>query len=175
MSVRTISLSAVFITFGIIIPYVSSHAIGLPGTVLLPMHFSVFIAAMLLGPKYGGLIGFITPILSCFITGMPSSTFVFIMTVELTTYGLVAGFLCKTKKINVYASLFISMVIGRCAYAISLMTLFNILGFDDFSKTPSVFTAISTGIPGIILQLIIVPLVVLQLKGVIQNVINSKE
>ncbi len=172
-SVKEISLSAMFIAMGIIIPLAAGHAIGLPGTVLLPMHFSVFIAAMLLGPKYGALIGFITPILSCLLTGMPNTTFVFIMTAELTTYGLVAGFLCKTKKLNVYPSLLISMIIGRVAYAISLFGLYNIFGFEKFGKIASVFTAISTGIPGIILQIIIVPLVVLQLRKVIENVINS--
>ncbi len=175
MTVKQICIAAVFLTFGIIIPFVCGHAFSIPGTVLLPMHLTVFIGAMILGPRLGGIIGFLTPILSCMLTGMPNNVFVYIMTAELTTYGLIAGFLCKTKKLNVYLSLIISMIIGRCSYALMLFFLSTILGLEQFGKIASVFTAITTGLPGIAIQLLIVPIIVIQLRKVLIYDRPSKE
>ncbi len=167
MKIKKLAITSLFLALGIIIPYVTSHAFSIPGTLLLPMHFCVFIGAMLLGWQYGLILGILTPILSMFITGMPNSTFVYIMVCELATYGLVAGLLHYNKKINIYVSLLISMVIGRLSYALSLFVLVNLLGFDSFSKVASVFTAISTGIIGIVIQIGIIPIIAIRLKKVI--------
>lgn len=52
-STHKMILGAFFIVLGILIPYFVGHAAGIPGTILLPMHLSVFIAGMILGPKKG--------------------------------------------------------------------------------------------------------------------------
>ncbi len=166
MNVKKLTYASIFLTFGMIIPYVTSHAFGIPGTILLPMHICVFIGAMLLGPRIGFLLGLLTPILSFLLTGMPNNIMVYIMTCELATYGLASGFLYK--KLNIYLALISSMILGRISYAVSLFTLLNIFNLEQFSKIASVTTAVSTGIIGIIIQLVIIPIIVIKLKGILK-------
>lgn len=164
MTVKKIAWGAVFLAFGILIPFATAHAFGIPGTLLLPMHISVFIGAMILGPRLGLILGILTPVISMFITGMPSSIMVFIMTPELAFYGLSAGYLYHTKKYNIYLSLIVSMIIGRIAYALSLFLAQEIFLLPDFLKIASVLTAVTTGFIGIILHILLIPILVKTLE-----------
>ncbi len=85
------------------------------------------------------------------------------MIFELAAYGLVAGLL--SKKLNVYLSLIIAMVSGRVVYALVLIVAGNILGLD-VPKVASVLTSVATALPGIAIQLIFIPVIVLALRRV---------
>ena len=157
---------ALLLAAGILLPQVF-HMIGgqAMGGILLPMHLPVFIAGLLLGPFYGCAIGIITPIISFFVTGMPPAGKLPFMLIELLTYGLAAGLLRK-KNVNIYASLILAQIAGRVANALALVFATYVLQLN-VPAVITVGTAIVTGIPGLILQLVLVPAVVILIERVL--------
>lgn len=164
---ETIATSGMLLAIGIILPFATSHGLGIQGTVLLPMHIPVFLCGLLCGPLYGGMVGLLLPILNCLLTGMPALyPNMPIMACELLTYGLVSGLLYhKTRlgrvKLGIFPTLLLSMVCGRVVYGL----VFQVLLFLSGSlKALTVWGALITGIPGIIVQLLLVPGIVLMLN-----------
>lgn len=157
---------ALLLAAGILLPQVF-HMIGgqAMGGILLPMHLPVFIAGLLLGPFYGCAIGIITPIISFFVTGMPPAGKLPFMLVELLTYGLAAGLLRK-KNVNIYVSLILAQIAGRVANALALVFATYVLQLN-VPAVITVGTAVVTGIPGLILQLVLVPAVVILIERVL--------
>lgn len=124
--------------------------------IFLPIQFPVFMAGLLLGPVYGGIIGVLVPVLGCLLTAMPPVPKVYFMLFELVTYGVVTGLL--RKKCGVYFNLLISMVAGRVLYAIALVAGVGLLGLQAAFATRSAFiSGIVMGIPGMILQILVLP------------------
>lgn len=168
------------LALGIILPFATAHGIGVSGGILLPMHIPVFICGFLCGPLFGALCGVILPIINSLITNMPSLyPMMPIMVCELTVYGFVSGLLyCKTSlgkyKIGVYISLLIAMVLGRVAYGLAYQLLLLI---SKQLTVSTVWIAIATGVPGIVVQLLLVPTVVFAIEGAYlkgrKNIINS--
>ena len=160
-------MSGFLLALGIILPYALAHGFGIQGTVLLPMHIPVLLCGFLCGPLYGAICGMATPVLNCLLTGMPVPfPMLPIMFCELTVYGLVSGLLfSKTslgqKKYGSYVALPITMICGRVAYAIAFYVLFLIVGK---LKALAVTAAIVTGLPGIIIQLLIIPRIIIVTK-----------
>ena len=163
MKIKKIATGGVLLALGLVLPQIF-HAFGpQSGQILLPMHIPVLLAGLLLGYFYGAFIGILTPLLSFIITGMPPMPILIFMIFELAAYGLVAGLL--SKKLNVYLSLIIAMVSGRVVYALVLIVAGNILGLD-VPKVASVLTSVATALPGIAIQLIFIPVIVLALRRV---------
>ena len=162
-----IAATGMLIALGILLPFATSHGIGIPGTVLLPMHIPVLLCGLLCGPLFGAVCGFLLPILNSFLTGMPVMyPMMPIMAGELCTYGLVSGLLYgKTKlrkvKWGVYPSLLGAMLCGRIVYGLIFQVLLFISGK---LKALTVGAAIVTGLPGILIQLLLIPPVVLALR-----------
>ena len=162
MKTRTekITLAGMLLALGIILPFVTAHAFAIPGTVLLPMHVPVLLAGLLCGPFFGGALGLLLPIINCLFTGMPALyPMVPIMTAELFVYGLSSGLLLsKTplgrNKWGVFVVLPCAMTLGRVAYGLAFYLLFAL---DGSFEALSVFAAVMTGLPGIILQLFLIP------------------
>ena len=157
---------ALLLAAGILLPQVF-HMIGgqAMGGILLPMHLPVFIAGLLLGPFYGCAIGIITPLISFFVTGMPPAGKLPFMLIELLTYGLVSGLL-RSRKINLYVSLILAQIAGRIANALALVFATYVLQLN-VPAVITVGTAVVTGIPGLILQLVLVPAVVILIERVL--------
>lgn len=157
---KRLTYAGLLLALGLLLPFVTSHAFGVPGTVLLPMHIPVLLCGLLCGPLYGGALGLCLPLLSSLLTGMPVLyPMVPIMTAELTVYGAVSGFLYHQTpfgrmRFGVYPSLLCAMLCGRVAYGIMFGILFFLAGS---CKAPAVWTAIVTGIPGIVLQILFLP------------------
>lgn len=159
MKSKRLVYTALFIALGIIFPSIF-HLSGLSGKIFLPMHIPVILGGMVLGPISGMIIGILTPILSSILTGMPPAfPMLPIMIVELLVYGLVSGYISYILGLNNYVSLVISMILGRLSagfVAFILSNLFNLdLGFINYIRG-----SIITGFPGIILQIILIPLIV---------------
>lgn len=159
--------AGMLIAIGLILPYATSHMFGIPGTVLLPMHIPVLLIGFLCGPLYGFLCGLIIPALSSALTGMPAAyPMLPIMLGELATYGLVSGLLYQKtshlrKRLAIYPVLLTAMVCGRVVYGL----IFSILMLAGGQlKALSVWGAIATGLPGIVIQLILIPSVVMALE-----------
>ena len=157
---KKLVLASLFLAFGILFPFVTAHALGIAGTVLLPMHISVLISGMLLGPAWGSVLGVATPVISGLVTGMPVLfPMMPIMACELAAYGFSSGLIYKHTpvgrlRLGSLISLVLAMVTGRCAYAL----VFELLLLANGSlRALTVWGAIVTGLPGIALQLFLIP------------------
>lgn len=168
---RQMMYCGVMIALGIVLP-IGFHAIGAAGPIFLPMHIPVFIAGILLGPLYGMLAGLITPIMSSFMTGMPPLLPMLpIMVMELALYGLSIGLLTK-KKVKIYLALVVSMISGRIGAGLVVWVLVHGFDFARLPANPAVYiwASIVQGLPGIVIQFILIPLVVYYLGKELQDV-----
>ena len=158
--------SGLFIAIGIILPFFTGQIPEI-GKMLLPMHIPVFLCGFLCGPLYGGAVGFITPILRSAIFGMPPFfPNALIMAFELLVYGLASGFLFESfpkKRMYIYLSLILSMILGRIFWGILSFLVFTLLG-NSFTWEAFMSGALFTAIPGIILQIVLIPPIVIILK-----------
>ncbi len=162
-SAKSLCLGALFLALGILLPQ-GFHMIGgsASGGLLLPMHIPVFLCGLILGPVYGVITGFFSPLLSFLFTGMPPFAKLPFMVIELSVYGLVSGFLAQKGK-NIYISLIAAQISGRLANALILFLASALLHL----KVPpvmSVVTALATGIPGIIVQLVFIPILAVMMR-----------
>lgn len=164
ISVKQISLSALFISLGIVIPFLF-HQFGLAGRIFLPMHFPVFFAGILIGPLSGAMVGFLSPILSFFLTGMPPPYAVPLMALELPVYGLTIGLFYRYLKIHLIINLILSMVAGRIVFAIGIFIVGAFVNLP-ISFVSFLEASFITGLPGILLQLIIIPALSLRLRRI---------
>lgn len=155
--------AALMLALGMILPYATAHGFGIQGTILLPMHIPVLLCGFFAGPLYGALCGLILPVLNSVCTGMPVLyPMGIIMTGELFAYGLVSGLLHKKSNYKVeykhlYPTLVIAMICGRIVYGIVASAL---VFFSAKAMKLSVVTAVVQGLPGIVLQLVLIPTVV---------------
>lgn len=162
-----IAVTGMLLALGILLPFATSHGFGIPGTVLLPMHIPVLLSGLLCGPVYGGVCGLLLPVLNSVLTGMPVMyPMMPIMAGELFTYGFIGGLLYgKTKlgkiKFGVYPALLGAMLCGRVVYGLVFQVLLFISGQ---LKALTVWAAIVTGLPGIVIQILLIPPVVLALR-----------
>ena len=115
--VKKISLSAMFFALGLILPFFTGQ-IPQIGSMLLPMHIPVFLCGFICGWKYGGVIGFLLPLMRYALFGMPPIYPTGIaMSFELATYGIVSGWLFNKGKwqcvIALYKSMIMAMMMNR--------------------------------------------------------------
>lgn len=162
MSTRKLTYSSLLLALGIIFPQVF-HLFGGSGAVFLPMHIPVLLAGFFLGGSTAAVIGIMTVLLSAGITGMPQVPILYFMLVEVAVYGLAAGLTYKKFKLNIYVSLIIAMVLGRIASGMTVFILQSLFGLK-MSPISYVIGSIVTGLPGIIIQLIFIPMIVLAVK-----------
>ncbi len=160
--------AGVLLALSILLPMVFHLFLGGigSGAMFLPMHIPVLLAGFLLGPWYGLVIGIIAPIMSCFLTAMPSMARMPFMAVELGIYGLCIGLLYhlfKKKKFGTYITLISGMIIGRTVYGVLLYVFIDLLHLP-LKNSVGVMAATVTGIYGIIIQLVFIPLILVVLK-----------
>lgn len=160
MNTKKIVYSALFIAIGIVLPFLTGQIPEI-GKALLPMHLPVYLAGLILGPLYGLLVGLILPILRSSIFQMPPMPMAITMMFEMGTYGLVSGLIYDrlfdkdTKAI--YISLIPAMILGRIIWGIAMTIIMGVQG-GEFSFNAFLGGAIFTAIPGIILQLVLIPI-----------------
>lgn len=144
---------------GIILPFLTAHGFGVPGTILLPMHLPVLLTGFLCGPLFGAVGGLVVPLISSLTTGMPPLfPMLPIMAGELTTYGFVSGLLYRQKKLSLYPSLLTAMLCGRLVYGLIFSALLT--ANNGALRALSVSAAFVQGLPGIAIQLALVPMIV---------------
>jgi len=88
------------------------------------------------------------------------------MSFELATYGFVVGMLYKhlpKTKSNVYVSLISAMLLGRIAWGIVRVILLGV-GQAEFGWAAFMSGAFINAIPGIIVQLVLIPILVIKLE-----------
>lgn len=162
-TIREITLAGFFIAIGLVLP-MAFHVFG-PGTTFLPMHIPVLIAGFSLSLPFALLVGILTPLLSSLLTGMPVIFPVLpFMIFELAAYAAGASLLYRTLKVNVYVSLVITMIIGRIAAMITVWALVNYTTAKLPNPIVFVTGAVTVGLPGIAIQLLLIPPIVILLR-----------
>jgi hypothetical protein len=164
---KNLTLSAMFLALGLTLPFFTGQ-IPQIGRMLLPMHIPVFFCGLICGWQYGLIVGFIVPLMRSILFGMPVLFPTAVaMAFELATYGFVAGFMYNHSRwqciISLYRSIIVAMVAGRVVWGIVDMIL---LGLTGSRLTFQMFLAstVINSIPGIILQLVLIPSVMLGLN-----------
>lgn len=167
LTTKKIVLASLFIAIGLVLPFLTGQ-VPLIGQKLLPMHLPVLIGGFVLGGSVGSLVGLLTPLLRSIIFGMPPFfPTALAMSLELATYGYLTGFFHKIfprKKAFIFINLILSMIGGRLVWGMVSFVLYGITG-TAFNWDIFMASAFGAAIPGIILQLILVPLIVLSLPA----------
>ena len=125
------------------------------GTIFLPMHIAVLIAALTFGVLSGSIVAGTSVIFSYLLTGMPNLARLPYMLIELVIYAILLGLL--NKKFNKYISLISTIILGRVIYSGVLFAAINVFGFNTYGL--SVIESIKAGIPGIAIQILFVPFI----------------
>ena len=165
LHIKNIVLSAMFLAIGIILPFFTGQ-IQMIGNMLLPMHIPVMLTGLICGWQYGLGVGFIMPLLRSMLFSMPPMyPGAVAMAFELATYGLVIGILYEKFYWHcikaLYKSLIAAMVAGRIVWGIAMAF---ILGLNGFGIKMFFTQAFLNAIPGIIIQLIIIPVIMVALN-----------
>lgn len=159
-------LSAMFLALAMVLPLLTGQLQTI-GKALCPMHIPVILCGFFCGPVYALLIGFIAPLLRFLLFGMPTIIPKGIaMCFELATYGAMAGLLYKLfpkKKIFICISLVIAMLAGRIVWGTVRVILYG-LGESEFGWAAFMSGAFLEAIPGIILQLVLIPILVIMFE-----------
>lgn len=169
--IRNLTLSAMFLALAFVMPFLTGQ-IPQIGSMLCPMHIPVLLCGFFCGAPYGLIVGFVAPILRSFTLGMPPMfPTAFCMAFELAAYGFIAGWLHNKllkKTINVYVSLLCAMVIGRLVWGIMM---FCCMGLDASKFGLSAFLggAVLNAVPGIIVQIVLIPILVITLEKIIKR------
>ena len=161
-------LSAVSITVAVTLPWLChllGGAMGLGsglGEMLLPMHLPVMLAGLLWGYQVGFVAGLVSPLASFALTGMPGAMMLPFITVELAVYGLTAGLLSRMK-MPTLGKVVLVQVAGRAVRALALAVAIYGFGFAGLPMS-IVWTSITAGAVGILLQWVLVPVLCRQAK-----------
>ena len=127
----------------------------------------VLTAGFVLGGPWGLALGFAAPLLRSVLFGMPPMYPIAIaMAFELATYGAVAGFMYRKVQHTlpmIYATLVTSMVAGRLVWGAVRFVLAGLSG-SSFPFSAFLSGAVLTAVPGIVAQLILIPLIVAALQ-----------
>ena len=162
LQVRRMTYSALCLALALVLPFLTGQ-IPQIGSALCPMHLPVLLCGFLCGWPWGLAVGFIAPLLRSVIFGMPPMIpTALAMAFELATYGALAGFLYRKfpKTIpGIYASLLIAMICGRLVWGVVRLILAGVQG-NGFTFATFLSGAITTAIPGIIAQLVLIPAIV---------------
>lgn len=156
--VKRLTLAAVCTALCVVLP-MAFHGIPNGGSIFLPMHIPVLLCGLVCGWPYGAVCGLLGPLLSCLVTSMPPLAYLPSMMAECCVYGAVCGLMMKFVRtghtnIDLYASLVTAMLLGR---VVSGLYKSAVSGTPPFAW---VTTSLVTGIPGIVLQLVLMPLLV---------------
>lgn len=159
-------LAAMFLALALLLPFLTGQIREI-GNKLCPMHIPVLLCGFFCGPLYGLAVGLIAPLLRFFLFGMPQILpSGLAMSFELAAYGLTAGLLYRflpKKKLSVYLSLIGAMLVGRVVWGAASFVIYG-LRKTVFSWSAFLAGAFVNALPGIILQLVLVPILVLTLE-----------
>jgi len=168
INVRNIVLAAMFLALAYVLPFLTGQIPEI-GNMLCPMHLPVLLCGFVCGPVWGAAVGFIAPLLRSLTLSMPPFFPTAVcMAFELAVYGFMTGFLYKIfpkKPQYIYISLIIAMVAGRLVWGAARLVC---AGFDvtKFGLEAFWAGAVTTAIPGIILQIVLVPVLVMVIEKV---------
>lgn len=164
---RKMILAALFLALAYVLPFLTGQIPEI-GAMLCPMHLPVLLCGFICGWGWGLVIGVVAPLFRSLTLGMPPFfPTAFCMAFELAAYGAVSGLmhrLLPRKKPYIYCSLLVSMIIGRLIWGVAMFICLGASG-GSFTFVAFLAGAITNAIPGIVMQIILVPILVMLLDG----------
>ena len=156
-------LAGLLLALGTVLPFITLQIKEI-GDSLLPMHLPIMLCGIFCGWKYGLICGLLLPFLRSICFGMPPvyPNAVW-MALELAAYGFSVAVLYenifKKRFLCVYPSLIISMIFGRIIWGLSKAVLLGLAG-KVFTIGMFFAQGFADAVPGIVLQLILIPFIV---------------
>ena len=145
-----------FVTLDVAIPWACHLIHPLAGATFLPMFFFTLLAGLLFGWRAGLMVGFLTPLISFSVSGLPILVRLPQIVIENSVFGLLAGLLYGGFRLNIIWSLLGAVVIGRLALVLAVL----VIHFGEVNPLIWVWQTIQLGWPGIVIQLVCLPPIV---------------
>ena len=184
LNARGYSFSKKTVVKAIIAILTVALAVGLPqiyhlaiggnsGIKFLPMYLPVLLGACLLGSGWGFVVGVLSPVVSYLITTaagtpMPALARLPFMAFELAVFAVVAGAFSKLIMKNAlysFLAVIAAELVGRAAF-LAAVAIFEAVTPLTVSL---VWSQILTGLPGLAINAVVVPLVAILVKTVAGN------
>ena len=158
--VRRMVMAALCVALCVVLP-IAFHTIPDAGSVFLPMHIPVLLCGLICGWPYGLTCGLLGPVLSSMLTSMPPAAYLPPMVLECAVYGAVCGLMLKVLRtgcptVDLYAALIAAMLAGRVVSGIAKALIFS----PGMAMGVWITSSFITALPGIIIQLVLIPQVV---------------
>ena len=158
-------LAALFLALAYVMPFLTGQIPEI-GSMLCPMHLPVLLCGFICGPVWGLAVGFVAPLIRSLTLGMPPLfPTALCMAFELAAYGAVTGLMHKLlprKKLYIYCSLLAAMLVGRLVWGAAMFVCIG-MGGGGFTFAAFLAGAFTNAIPGIIVQIVLVPILVMLL------------
>jgi thiamine transporter ThiT len=158
--IHKLILSALLMALGLVLPFFTGQ-IPQVGNMLLPMHLPVLVCGLICGWKYGLAVGWILPLLRSVLFGMPVLfPRALAMAFELAAYGGLAGLFYERSRwkciVALYRALIAAMIGGRMVWGGVMVVLMGMKN-SPFTWKLFLLEAFFNAIPGILLQLLFIP------------------
>ncbi|MBR3015650.1 MAG: ECF transporter S component [Clostridia bacterium] len=166
LRVRKMTYAALYLAIAMVLPFVTGQIPEI-GAMLCPMHIPALLCGFVCGWPWGLAVGFIAPFLRSLLFGMPAMFPTAVaMAFELAAYGGFAGLLYRMlprRKWIVYPVLLTAMILGRLVWGAVHLILAGLTG-SEFTIALFLAGAVTNALPGIILQLVLIPLLVIAME-----------
>ena len=161
-AVRLLTWSALFIALGVLFP-ILFHIFGL-GPVFLPMFVPILTAGFVLPPVFALFVGVSTPVASFLLTQMPPILILPLMVIEGFFLAGIPSVFYGTLRWNFWLVLLGALLFDRIL--LGVLVLFLAPVFHLPPRLSSVYMVLR-GLPGVLLNLVLVPVFV--------NLLRTKE
>jgi len=162
-SVKRLTLTALCVALCVVVP-MAFHVIPNAGAVMLPMHIPVLLCGLVCGWQYGLLCGILGPLVSSVLTSMPPAAMLPGMMVECGMYGCVGGLMIERVRTgSLYADLYICLPVAMLAGRVISGIVKAMILTPGLSFTAWATASFVTALPGISIQLILLPTLVVAL------------
>lgn len=165
-AILNLTISAMLLALAMFLPFLTGQ-IPQFGRMLSPLHIPAMLAGFILPLPWAVPLAFIIPIVRSLIFSMPSMVPMAVtMAFELATYALVIGLIYKRPAksyFSILIALIPAMVIGRIVYALVFFIVMSLTA-GTFNLSVVITGLTVEGLPGVIVQLLIVPPIVLAVE-----------
>ena len=138
------------------------------GQQFAPMHFPVLLCGFIAGPVWGGVVGFLAPLLRSFMFSAPAIYPQAVrMAVELCAYGMAAGLFYRylpKKPFGIFCSLLCAQFFGRLAWGLAQFSLSVFDHGQEFYLQMVISQTILSSVYGIVIQLLLIPPIVIAMQ-----------
>lgn len=170
------AVSAALIVLAVVLPQIAHLAVGASaGMTLLPMYLPVLMGGLLLGTKWGLIVGILSPVASFCITSlagaaMPAASRLPFMMAELAVFAAVSGLFgskISEKPLLAFVGVILAQVCGRAFF---LLCVYAFRGLSPLTAA-AVWGQIKTGFTGLAIQAVAVPVIAI----VISKLLNKEQ